>query len=153
MRSFPYISKGFLRDCPDGELSTEDLKEVFRKYFVDDHRANCFCKCDGIHMRSKFLLFHSVSRYLFNMFDINKDGSINFVEFLLAIAWKTQDQLDQRLELAFDMFIRLFYEFWRLILFFFRYDVSGNGELDQNELTRLIIAMVRKVSIWLVVFI
>ncbi|CAF4246165.1 unnamed protein product, partial [Adineta steineri] len=42
----------------------------------------------------------------------------------LAISSKTQGGLEQRLELAFDM-----------------YDVSGNGEIELEELTNLIISM------------
>lgn len=37
------------------------------------------------------------------MFDANHDGSIDFYEFILAIAATCQGDLDDRLEVAFDM--------------------------------------------------
>jgi len=46
----------------------------------------------------RFLRF----RYAFALFDSNNDGSIDFDEFLLAIAATSQGDLDQRLKVAFD---------------------------------------------------
>ena len=42
-------------------------------------------------------------RYAFNTFDANNDGTIDFDEFLLAIAATSQGDLDDRLEVAFEM--------------------------------------------------
>jgi neurocalcin delta len=42
-------------------------------------------------------------RYAFATFDANNDGSIDFDEFLLAIAATSQGDLDDRLEVAFEM--------------------------------------------------
>ncbi|CAF3505171.1 unnamed protein product [Adineta steineri] len=97
---------GFFCDCPDGQLTKEIFIRIFKRFYVRDNRAACFCK------------------YVFGMFDKDNSGALNFVEFLLAISSKTQGDLEQRLELAFDM-----------------YDVSGNGEIELEELTNLIISM------------
>jgi neurocalcin delta len=42
-------------------------------------------------------------RYAFATFDANNDGTIDFDEFLLAIAATSQGDLDDRLEVAFEM--------------------------------------------------
>ena len=42
-------------------------------------------------------------RYAFDTFDANHDGSIDFEEFLLAITATSQGDLNDRLEVAFDL--------------------------------------------------
>jgi Ca2+-binding EF-hand superfamily protein len=64
-------------------------------------------------------------RHAFATFDSNNDGTIDFDEFLLAIAATNQGNLDERLGFAFEM-----------------YDSSGDGQIDQKELASLILAMV-----------
>ena len=49
------------------------------------------------------LLVFFISRHAFATFDANNDGTIDFDEFILAIAASNQGNLDDRLELAFDM--------------------------------------------------
>lgn len=46
---------------------------------------------------------HFIFRYAFSTFDANNDGTIDFDEFLLAIAATSQGDLDDRLEVAFEM--------------------------------------------------
>ena len=65
------------------------------------------------------------SRFAFDTFDANHDGSIDFDEFHLAISATSQGDIDDRLSVAFDM-----------------YDISNDGQIDQKELTKLITAMV-----------
>ncbi|UJR22814.1 hypothetical protein I4U23_025844 [Adineta vaga] len=96
---------GFLRDCPTGKLDKKKFVEVYKQFYPNG-KADSFCK------------------YAFATFDANNDGTIDFDEFLLAIAATSQGDLNDRLELAFDM-----------------YDISGDGQIDQKELTALISAM------------
>jgi Ca2+-binding EF-hand superfamily protein len=42
-------------------------------------------------------------RHAFSTFDSNNDGTIDFDEFLLAMAVTSQGDLHDRLELAFEM--------------------------------------------------
>jgi len=51
----------------------------------------------------------------------------------LAIAATSQGDLDDRLELAFEM-----------------YDISGDGQIDQKELANLISAMVKDLLIYFI---
>jgi Ca2+-binding EF-hand superfamily protein len=49
---------------------------------------------------------HSIRfRYAFATFDANNDGTIDFDEFILAIAATSQGDLDDRLEVAFEMLV------------------------------------------------
>ncbi|CAF1559082.1 unnamed protein product [Adineta ricciae] len=62
---------------------------------------------------------------VFNRMDKNSDGTVDFSEYLFATAVTNfSGDLEQRLEFIFD--------FW---------DISEDGQLDQNELGRLISAM------------
>ncbi|KAK7508138.1 hypothetical protein BaRGS_00000377 [Batillaria attramentaria] len=58
--------KGFMRDCPDGQLSQEKFKEVYAQFFPGGNPEE-FC------------------RHVFRSFDKDGSGSIEFKEFLLAI--------------------------------------------------------------------
>jgi Ca2+-binding EF-hand superfamily protein len=69
-------------------------------------------------------------RHAFSTFDTNNDGTIDFDEFLLAMAATNHGDLDDRLGFAFEM-----------------YDSSGDGQIDQKELARLISAMVKDLFI------
>ncbi|CAF2137610.1 unnamed protein product [Rotaria magnacalcarata] len=96
---------GFLRDCPTGKLNKKQFIEVYKKFYPQG-KADSFCN------------------FAFSMFDANHDGTIDFDEFLLAIAATSQGSLDDRLEVAFDMC-----------------DISNDGQIDQKELAGMISAM------------
>ncbi len=44
-----------------------------------------------------------ISRYAFDTFDADHNGTIDFDEFLLAVSATSQGDLDERLSVAFDM--------------------------------------------------
>ncbi|CAF2641956.1 unnamed protein product [Rotaria sp. Silwood2] len=96
---------GFLRDCPTGKLNKKQFVDVYKKFYPHG-KADAFCK------------------FAFSMFDANHDGTIDFDEFLLAVAATSQGSLDDRLEVAFDMC-----------------DISNDGQIDQKELAGMISAM------------
>ncbi|CAF1418202.1 unnamed protein product [Rotaria sordida] len=96
---------GFFQDCPDGKLNKETLTKEYKRYY-GEHQANIFCD------------------YVFKIFDKNRDDSISFNEFLIAVSTRGQGRLRDRLGLIFDM-----------------YDSSRDKKLDTKELTALITAM------------
>ncbi|CAF1253924.1 unnamed protein product [Rotaria sp. Silwood1] len=60
----------------------------------------------------------------FDAFDINKDGTVSFDEFLIAYSAARNGNLDDRLDLVFRV-----------------YDISDDGFIDEEELTKLIVAL------------
>ena len=54
-------------------------------------------------IKRKFSLHLLFLRYAFDAFDKNNDKNITFDEFLLAVAASGQGDLDERLDIAFDM--------------------------------------------------
>ncbi|CAF5092617.1 unnamed protein product [Rotaria magnacalcarata] len=96
---------GFLRDCPSGKLSKDRFIAVYEQFYPSG-KAKDFCK------------------YAFSTFDRDNNGTIDFTEFMLAIALTQSGDLDERLALAFDM-----------------YDFNNSGLIDTNEMAKVISAM------------
>jgi len=94
--------KGFKQDCPDGHLTKDNFMKIYSKCFP----GGCVSEfCD----------------HVFRTFDSDKNGFIDFKEFLLAIDVTSSGSPEQKLNWAFRM-----------------YDVDENGMIDLNEMTRLV---------------
>ncbi|XP_007538232.1 guanylyl cyclase-activating protein 3 isoform X1 [Erinaceus europaeus] len=61
---------------------------------------------------------------VFNTFDMNKDGFIDFLEFIAAINLVVQGKIEQKLKWYFKL-----------------YDVDGNGTIDKKELLTIFMAV------------
>jgi len=94
--------KGFKQDCPDGHLTREAFMKIYSKCFTGGS-AQDFCD------------------HVFRTFDSDKNGFIDFKEFLLAIDVTSSGTPEQKLNWAFRM-----------------YDVDENGMIDLNEMTKLV---------------
>lgn len=94
--------KGFKQDCPDGKLDPESFMKIYSKCFPTGN-ATEFCD------------------HVFRTFDSDKNGSIDFKEFLLAIDVTSSGSPEQKLDWAFSM-----------------YDVDGNGWIDLEEMTGIV---------------
>jgi Ca2+-binding EF-hand superfamily protein len=69
--------KQFKKETPNGTINKEDFSEVMKQMGVSD----------------SFL-----QELIFNVFDENKDGTINFVEFVTALSVMTRGNPDEKLE-------------------------------------------------------
>ncbi|XP_046563954.1 neuronal calcium sensor 2-like [Haliotis rubra] len=78
--------KGFMEDCPDGQLSKEKFKNVYANFFPGGN-PDAFCE------------------HVFRSFDRDGSGSIEFKEFLMAINITSQKgKAEDKLNWAFDMY-------------------------------------------------
>jgi len=93
---------GFISDCPSGKLSQPAFIKIYAKFFPSGN-ATEFCE------------------HIFRTFDSDKNGYIDFTEFLLAINITSNGSPQQKLDWAFSM-----------------YDVAGNGYIDLNEMTQIV---------------
>merc|ERR1712244_157689 len=97
--------KGFRIDCPDGKLTAASFRKIYRKCFPSDN-------------------IEEFSDHVFRTFDKDKNGFIDFKEFLLAIDVTSAGTPEEKLKWAFRM-----------------YDVDGNGVIDQDEMTKIVQAI------------
>jgi Ca2+-binding EF-hand superfamily protein len=75
---------GFLKDCPKGLLDKKKFTEVYKEFYPQG-KADKFCA------------------QVFNVFDTDHSGKIDFIEFLIAISVSTQGDTQKKLRLAFQM--------------------------------------------------
>merc|ERR1712112_297902 len=94
--------RGFKQDCPDGKLDPTAFMKIYSKCFPSGN-AGEFCD------------------HVFRTFDADKNGFIDFKEFLLAIDVTSSGSPEEKLNWAFSM-----------------YDVDGNGWIDLMEMTRIV---------------
>merc|ERR1719430_1650313 len=94
--------KGFMVDCPGGKLSPASFMKIYSQCFPAGN-AKEFCE------------------HVFRTFDSDKNGFVDFKEFLLAIDVTSSGTPEEKLNWAFSM-----------------YDVDGNGGIDLVEMTNLV---------------
>jgi len=100
--------KQFKKETPNGVINKEEFRDVMKQMGVLD----------------SFL-----QDLIFNVFDDNKDGSINFQEFVTALSVMTRGDPNEKLEFAFSM-----------------YDLDGNGFIDKEEMTQIMEAFYKLVG-------
>jgi len=94
--------KGFLADCPLGKLTESTFLKIYSKCFPSGNAID-FCE------------------HVFRTFDTDKNGVVDFREFLLAIDVTSDGIPEEKLNWAFSL-----------------YDVDGNGWIDIDEMTTII---------------
>ena len=97
--------KSFKKDCPSGVLTKSKFIDMYKLFFPGGN-AERFCS------------------HVFRTFDTDKNGKIDFVEFILAINITFSGTKMEKLKYAFELF-----------------DVDGNGIIDQEEMSRIVLAM------------
>ena len=95
----------FTEDCPNGRLTHEKFIDLCKTFFCMGY-AEQYCN------------------HVFRIFDTDKNGFIDFKEFLLAVYVTSDGTAKEKLESAFRM-----------------YDVDGNGVIDLDEMTKVVQAI------------
>lgn len=91
----------FLRDCPNGQLTLAQFVEVYKKFFTAAEAEK-------------------YSRQVFHAFDSDRNGFIDFPEFLLAVNVNANGDVRDKLNLAFDI-----------------YDIDRNGQVRLIKITNI----------------
>ena len=75
----------------------------------------------------------SFADYVFNVFDADKSGSIDFKEFICALSVTSRGKMEDKLDWAFQL-----------------YDIDGDGKISYDEMLTIVEAIYKMVSFWIV---
>lgn len=70
----------------------------------------------------------SFADYVFNVFDADKSGSIDFKEFICALSVTSRGKMEDKLDWAFQL-----------------YDIDGDGQISYNEMLSIVEAIYKMV--------
>jgi len=94
--------KGFLRDCPSGQLNKEEFGRIYKQFFPFGDPGQ-------------------FAEYVFNVFDKDGNGTIDFKEFICALSVTSRGQLDEKLQWAFQL-----------------YDIDRDGTITYDEMLQIV---------------
>lgn len=102
--------KGFLKDCPSGHLDQEDFQKIYKRFFPFGDPS-------------------TYSEYVFKVFDKDKNGYIDFSEFIIALSITSRGTFDEKLKWTFGL-----------------YDIDDDGYISYEEMLAIVSAIYKMVG-------
>ena len=104
------VITGFLKDCPSGMLTKTEFQKIYKQFFPFGDPS-------------------SFADYVFNVFDADKSGSIDFKEFICALSVTSRGKMEDKLDWAFQL-----------------YDIDGDGKISYDEMLAIVEAIYKMVG-------
>ncbi|EAT89306.2 hypothetical protein SNOG_02575 [Parastagonospora nodorum SN15] len=104
------VQTGFLKDCPSGMLTKEEFQKIYKQFFPFGDPS-------------------SFADYVFNVFDADKSGTIDFKEFICALSVTSRGKMEDKLDWAFQL-----------------YDIDGDGKISYEEMLAIVEAIYKMVQ-------
>ncbi|KAK3095230.1 hypothetical protein FSP39_011905 [Pinctada imbricata] len=97
--------RGFKQECPSGIVNEETFKEIYAQFFPQGDSS-------------------AYAHYVFNTFDHDRNGCINFEEFVMGLSVLSRGSFQERLQWAFSL-----------------YDINGDGLITKEEMLDIVSAI------------
>jgi len=101
-----------LKDCPSGILTKDEFQKIYRQFFPFGDPS-------------------SFADYIFNVFDSDNSGLIDFKKFAVALSVTSSGKMEDKLDLAFQF-----------------YDINGDGKISYNEMLAIVEAIYKMVCLY-----
>jgi len=96
---------GFIQDCPTGKLTKVEFANIYAQFFPQGDPT-------------------AFASFVFDVFDGDKSGTIEFNEFLQALSVTSRGNLNDKLEWAFRL-----------------YDLDDDGKITRDEMLQIVTAI------------
>jgi Ca2+-binding EF-hand superfamily protein len=102
--------KGFKKDCPSGQMDRDAFRSLYKQFFPFGDP-------------SRF------AEYVFNVFDQDGNGSVDFREFICALSIASRGKVDEKLRWAFAL-----------------YDLDHDGYITKEEMQQIVESIYKMVG-------